>query len=64
MKRLRKNGGARDILSPKGIAILYSETDRELMHALGLSVGYREFMSHRARDQTELNLLRAAGKID
>lgn len=64
MKRLRKNGGARDILSPKGIAILYSETDRGLMHDLGLSVGYREFMSHQARDQAELNLLRAAGKID
>jgi hypothetical protein len=50
MKRLRKNGGARDILAPKGIAILYSETDRELMKQLGLSFGYREFLSHRPDD--------------
>lgn len=63
MKRLRKNGGARDILAPKGIAILYSETDRALMHALGLTFGYREFLSHRARDDRETQLLRAAKKI-
>jgi Restriction endonuclease NaeI len=64
MKRLRKNGGARDILSPKGIAILYSETDRDLMRRLGLSFGYREFLSHRPRDDVEASMLRAAGKID
>jgi hypothetical protein len=64
MKRLRKNGGARDLLAPKGIAILYSETDRDLMCQLGLSCGYREFMSHRPRDEAEAMLMRAAGKID
>ena len=64
MKRLRKNGGARDILAPKGIAILYSEKDRELMRALGLSFGYREFMSYRPTDQREAQLLRDAGHID
>jgi hypothetical protein len=64
MKRLRKNGGARDILAPKGIAILYSETDRDLMRQLGLSFGYREFLSHRPRDETEATVMRAAGKID
>lgn len=64
MKRLRKNGGARDILGPKGIAILYSETDRELMLRLGLTFGYREFLSHRPRNEEESTMMRAAGKID
>jgi Restriction endonuclease NaeI len=64
MKRLRKNGGARDILAPKKIAILYSETDRELMHKLGLNFGYREFMSHRPMNIEQEELLRGAGKID
>ncbi len=63
MKRLRKNGGARDILSPKGIAILYSETDRELMRELGLAFGYREFISHSPRTEHEAKLLREAGHI-
>lgn len=63
MKRLRKNGGARDLLAPKDIAILYSETDRELIHQFGLSFGYREFVSHRARNEAEAQLLRNAGKI-
>lgn len=64
MKRLRKNGGARDILAPKGIAILYSETDRQLIDALGLTIGYREFLSVRPRDAAQAALLRAAGHID
>ena len=64
MKRIRRNGGARDILAPKGIAILYSETDRALMHQLGLTLGYREFLSHRPADERETNLLRKAGHID
>ncbi|MEQ1547545.1 MAG: NaeI family type II restriction endonuclease [Chakrabartia sp.] len=64
MKRLRKNGGARDILAPMGIAILYSETDRDLMYQLGLSFGYREFISHRPTDKLQEKLLRDAGKIN
>ena len=64
MKRLRRNGGARDVLAAKGIAILYSETDRALMHGLGLSFGTREFVSYRPKDDAEIALLRAAGKID
>jgi hypothetical protein len=64
MKRIRRNGGARDDLAPKGIAILYSETDRSLMHKLGLSFGTREFMSYRPKDEAEAQLLRAAGHID
>jgi hypothetical protein len=51
-------------LAPKKIAILYSETDRELMHKLGLNFGYREFMSHRPVNVEQEELLRGAGKID
>jgi hypothetical protein len=64
MKRLRKDGGARDILAPKGIAILYSEIDRDLMHRLGITFGYREFVSYKAKTEAEAQLLRAAGHID
>lgn len=64
MKRIRRNGGARDILAPMGIAILYSETDRALMHQLGLTFGYREFLSHRPLNDHEAALLRDAGHID
>lgn len=64
MKRIRRNGGARDLLAPKGIAILYSENDRSLMHRLGLSFGTREFVSYRPKDATEIRLLRESGHID
>ena len=64
MKRIRRNNGARDILAPKGIAILYSETDRELMLKLGLKFGSREFVSHRAANEAEAVLLRAKKHID
>jgi hypothetical protein len=59
MKRLRKNGGARDILAPKGIALLYSETDRDLIRQLGLKVGYREFISFQAKSADEFSLLQS-----
>jgi hypothetical protein len=64
MKRIRRNGGARDILAPKGIAILYSENDRALMHQLNLSFGTREFMSYRPKNEVETQLLRKAGHVD
>ena len=64
MKRIRRNGGARDILGPKGIAILYSETDRELIERLNLDVGYREFISFKPTDNAQTDLLRHAGHID
>jgi hypothetical protein len=64
MKRVRRNGGARDVLAPKGIAILYSETDRDLMYKLGLSFGFREFMSYRPKNAYEEQLLRSAKRID
>ena len=64
MRRVRRNGGARDILAPKGIAILYSEYDRDLMHKLGLTFGYREFMSYTPKNAAEAALLRKAARID
>ncbi len=64
MKRLRRNNGARDILAPKGIAILYSETDRELMVRLGLKFGSREFVSCKASNPEQEKWLREAGHID
>jgi Restriction endonuclease NaeI len=64
MKRIRRNGGARDNLAPKGIAILYSETDRVLMQQLGLSFGTREFVSYKPKSEAEARLLRDAGHID
>jgi len=64
MKRIRRNGGARDILAPKGIAILYSENDQTLIKALGIKVGYREFISFKATNPAEEQMLRDAGKID
>ncbi len=64
MKRIRRNGGARDVLAPKGIAILYSENDRDLMVRFGLPVGAREFISYRPKNEAEAALLRGAGHID
>lgn len=64
MRRIRRGGGARDFLAPIGIAILYSENDRELMLALGLKFGFREFMSHSPTSDAQAALLRTAGHID
>ncbi len=64
MKRLRANGGARDILRRKQIVILYSETDRDLMRALKLKFGTREFISYRPENEEERDLLRSAGLLD
>jgi hypothetical protein len=64
MKRIRRNGGARDELAPKGIAILYSETDRALMLQLGIAFGAREFVSYKPKSAAEADLLRQAGHID
>ena len=64
MKRVRGNSGARDHLSPKGIAVLYSEADRQIMRKLGIKFGSREFVSYKAQSSEELALLRAAGRLD
>lgn len=64
MKRIRRNGGARDILAPKGVAILYSENDRNIMHQFGLKFGSREFISYVPQNAEEEALLRSKGHID
>ena len=64
MKRLRRNGGARDVLAPKGIAILYANRDRALMKQLGIAFGSREFVSYRPKNDAEKELLRKAKRID
>lgn len=65
MKRIRRNGGARDLLAPAGVAVLYGPNDRETIAALGLpELEDDEFIAHTARDDAERTLLRAAGHIE
>lgn len=63
MKRMRGNGGARDHLSPQGIAVLYSEADAALMRTLGLKFGTNEFVSYKAKSSQEFAMLREAGRL-
>ncbi len=65
MKRLRKNGGARDILGPKQIAILWGSKDRDLIERFGIGpVTSKEFVSYQATDPDDIALLRARDHID
>jgi hypothetical protein len=66
MKRIRRNGGARDILRPKGIGILNTANPdhRAVLHALQVPFGAREFISFRARSARQKKLLRDADIID
>lgn len=65
LKRVRANGGARDILRPEGIAILWGQNDRDVIRDLGLgSILSDEFISVRPETEVELTLLRQAGYLD
>ncbi len=65
MKRIRRNGGARDILAPKGIALLWGQRDRALIERLDLgAVTSDEFISFRPTTAEDIALLREAGHID
>lgn len=65
MKRLRRNGGARDVLAREGIAILSGTFDSALIGALNLgTLTADEFVSYQPVDADEIALLRRAGKID
>jgi hypothetical protein len=65
MKRVRRNGGARDILAREQIAVLWGQNDSALIKTLKLgAVGKDEFISHRPRTAEEADLLRRAGHID
>jgi hypothetical protein len=64
MKRLRRNGGARDSLLEEGIALLSGRTDGALISALGLGpVSIEEFISLSPETDRELALLAAAGQL-
>jgi len=59
MKRLRKNGGARDKIADGGIALLSGTYDKALIKTLGLPVCTRdEFISYKARTDEERKLLK------
>lgn len=65
MKRIRRNGGARDILAPKGIALLSGAYDQSIIHAMKLGlVTSEEFISVTPANQAERDMLKAAGHID
>jgi len=65
LKRVRRNGGARDLLAPQGIAILWGKKDRRLIKKLGLGpVGPDEFISYQPTDPAHIALLKAANHID
>jgi hypothetical protein len=65
MKRIRRNGGARDVLAPKGIALLWGQRDRALIDQLGLGpVTADEFISIKPTSESDIKLLRDAGHID
>ena len=65
MRRIRRNGGARDLLAPEGIAILWGQKDRELIRQLGLpNCGPDEFVSFKPEKPEDVAILRAARHID
>lgn len=65
LKRIRRNGGARDILAPKGIAILWGQRDRSLIEQLGLGpITSDEFVSFKPTKSEDIAVLRTAGHID
>ncbi|MEJ6791076.1 NaeI family type II restriction endonuclease [Brevundimonas sp. BR2-1] len=64
MKRLRRNGGARDLLLGERIALLSGRTDAALITALRLGpVSVEEFISLTPETDEELALLTAAGQL-
>lgn len=64
MKRLRKNGGARDLLSVKGIALLGGKTHRDAIRSLGLpKTSAEDFISLTPETPEELNILKSCGAI-
>ncbi len=65
MKRLRRNGGARDRLVELGIALLSGRTDSALIMALKLGpVTGEEFISLAPETPEEWKLIRASGVLD
>jgi hypothetical protein len=64
MKRLRRNGGARDILHKKSIALLWGKGDRALIAQLNLGpVSASEFIAYTPKNPSEVALIRAHGHL-
>lgn len=64
MKRLRKNGGARDSLARDGIALLSGNYDKDLIARLGLPLCKNdEFISYAPASDGHKALLRTLGRI-
>jgi hypothetical protein len=65
MKRIRRNGGARDILDSRGIALLWGKGDAVVIASLGIGpVGPDEFIAYKPKSATELHLLKRNGHPD
>jgi hypothetical protein len=64
MKRLRKNGGARDSLEKQGIALLSGDYHSSLIAALGLPpCRSGEFIAVKPSTEADIALLRTEGKL-
>ncbi|MGO8757676.1 MAG: NaeI family type II restriction endonuclease [Terracidiphilus sp.] len=64
MKRLRKNGGARDSLARDGIALLSGNFDKELIEQLNLpKCRHDEFISFTPKTASQLQMLRKKGHL-
>lgn len=63
MKRLRGNGGARDLLRREGIALLSHWYERKLLTSLGSSIDADHFIALRPANAAQRALLRSKGKI-
>lgn len=64
LKRVRKNGGARDRLARDGIALLSGLAHSQLIQRLGLpKCGADEFISFKPNLECDKDLLRKAGEI-
>jgi hypothetical protein len=63
MKRLRSNGGAPDVLTPNGIALLSGRYNAPIADALGFKLTSDEFVALTPKDDQELHLLQEAGEL-
>lgn len=63
MKRLRANGGAPDVLLPKGIALLSGRYNAPVAKHFGFDLGTDEFVALTPANAEELALLQVTGEL-